>query len=212
VSEGEIVGVTSHSRNLADGCPAGERTRPAGTVLSVVPESLCGLLAEEDRLRAFAAVVLGAATPGQVALATGQSGRDVVRALSRLADGGLVTLEDGRYTARTEAFKDAVRSAAPAEPEEPLDPDQQRAAILRTFLRDGRLVQIPMARAKRRVVLEHIAAVFEPGIRYPEKDVNAILRAWYDDYVSVRRYLIDESLLSRENSVYWRSGGQVDVA
>jgi hypothetical protein len=189
----------------------GERTRDAGTVLSVVPESLCGLLAEEDRLRAFAAVVLGATTPGEVALATGQSGRDVVRALRRLVDGGLVTVADGRYSALTEAFKDAVRSAPPVEPEEPLDPDEQRAAILRTFLREGRLVQIPMARAKRRVVLEHIAAAFEPGVRYPERAVDAILRAWYDDYVSVRRYLIDECLLSRENNIYWRTGGQVDV-
>lgn len=178
----------------------------------MVPESLCGLLAEEDRLRTFAAVVLGAATAGEVARATGQSGRDVVRALSRLTDGGLVTVVDGRYSARTDAFKDAVRAAAPvAEPEEPLDPDQQRAAVLRTFLRDGRLVQLPMARAKRRIVLEHIAASFEPGIRYPERAVDAILRAWYDDYVSVRRYLIDECLLSRENNIYWRTGGHVDL-
>jgi hypothetical protein len=193
--------------------PGGRVNAPAGTVLSVVPESLCGLLAEEDRLRAFAAVVLGAATPGEVALATGASGRDVVRALRRLVDGGLVTVADGRYSARTEAFKDAYRSAAPvAESEEPLDPDQQRAAILRTFLRDGRLVQMPMARAKRRVVLEHIAAAFEPGVRYPERAVDAILRGWYDDYVSVRRYLIDECLLAREHNVYWRTGGYVDVA
>jgi hypothetical protein len=177
----------------------------------VLPETVCGLLAEEDRLRTFAALVLGAGTPNEVALATGQSGRDVVRALHRLVEGGLVVLVDGRYVARADVFKDAVRAAAPAEPDEPLDPDQERAAVLRTFLRDGRLLQVPVARSKRRVVLEHIASVFEPGVRYPERTVDAILRAWYDDYVTIRRYLIDECLLARERNVYWRTGGYVDV-
>jgi hypothetical protein len=179
----------------------------------VLPEALCGLLAEEDRLRAFAAVLLGASSPSEVALATGQSGREVVRALHRLVDGGLVVVVDGLYAARTEVFKDAVRAVAPpSEPEGTLDPDRERDVVLRTFLRDGRLVQIPAARGKRRVVLEHVAASFEPGVRYPERAVDAILRAWYDDYVSVRRYLIDECLLAREHNVYWRTGGYVDVS
>ena len=41
--------------------------------------------------------------------------------------------------------------------------------------------------------------------------VDAILRAWHDDYVSLRRYLIDEGLLSRDGGVYWRSGGPVEI-
>ena len=179
----------------------------------MLPEALCGLLAEEDRLRAFAALLLGAGSPSEVASATGQSGREVVRALRRLVDGGLVVVADGRYTARTEVFKDAVRAVAPpAEPDGPLDPDRERDVVLRTFLRDGRLVQIPVSRGKRRVVLEHIAASFEPGVRYPERAVDAILRAWYDDYVSIRRYLIDEYLLAREHNIYWRTGGYVEVS
>ena len=178
----------------------------------MLPDVLCGLLAEEDRLRAFAAVLLGAGSPSEVASATGQSGREVVRALHRLVDGGLVVVADGRYTARVEAFKEAVRAVAPpVEPEGPLDPDRERDVVLRTFLRDGRLVQLPASRGKRRVILEHIAASFEPGVRYPERAVDAILRAWYDDYVSIRRYLVDEYLLAREHNVYWRTGGYVDV-
>ncbi|MEV0203527.1 DUF2087 domain-containing protein [Nonomuraea sp. NPDC050691] len=37
------------------------------------------------------------------------------------------------------------------------------------------------------------------------------LRAFHDDYAALRRYLVDEGLLSREDNVYWRSGGPVDV-
>jgi hypothetical protein len=178
----------------------------------VRPELLCGLLAEEERLRVYAAVVLGASTPSEVAASSGLPARAVVSALRRLEQGGLVTIVDGRLVADTGAFKDAVREYSPETPDEPLDPDRQRAGVLRAFVRDGRLIQLPAARARRRVVLEHIADCFEPGVRYPERAVDAILRAWYDDYVTIRRHLIDEDLMARENGLYWRTGGYVDVA
>jgi hypothetical protein len=112
--------------------------------------------------------------------------------------------------ADTAAFKDAVRERAPAA-DEPLDPDRQRAAVLRAFLVDGKLTQIPAAHSKRRIVLEHIVTVFEPGAKYPERAVDAILRAWHPDHAALRRYLVDENLMARENGVYWRTGGYVDV-
>jgi hypothetical protein len=82
--------------------------------------------------------------------------------------------------------------------------------VLRTFIQDGRLRRIPAARGKRRVVLEHLAAAFEPGLKYPERQVDAVLRAWHHDHASLRRYLVDEDLLAREDGVYWRIGGPVD--
>lgn len=176
------------------------------------PEALCGLLAEPERLRVYAAVVLGADVPSSVADRTGLPARTVVAAIRRLQQGGLLTIVDGRLVAEIEAFKDSVREFAPPSAEaEPLDPDRQKAAVLRAFMAEGRLVQIPAARGKRLVVLEHLAACFEPGVKYPEKAVDAILRAWHPDYASLRRYLIDEGMLARENAIYWRTGGPVDV-
>jgi hypothetical protein len=176
------------------------------------PDALCGLLAEPDRLAVFAAVVLGARTPGAVAAATGLAGREVVVALRRLEQGGLLAAAEDGLVAHVTAFKEAVREYGPPPPaDEPLDSDRGRAAVLRTFLRDGRIIQLPAARSKRRVLLEHIVAVFEPGVRYPERQVDAILRAWHDDYASLRRYLIDEGLMARESGVYWRTGGYVEV-
>jgi hypothetical protein len=93
----------------------------------------------------------------------------------------------------------------------PLDPDTERDQVLRAFITDGRLAQIPTSRRKRRVVLEHLAACFEPGVRYPERAVNAVLRAWHPDYASLRRHLVDEDLLGRENGIYWRTGGPVEL-
>ena len=159
----------------------------------------------------YSAVVLGAGTPSEVAAASGLPARVVVTALHRLEQGGLVDVVDGRLVPDTDAFKDAVREYSPEASDEPLDPDRERAAVLRAFVRDGRLVQMPVARAKRRVVLEHIAACFEPGVRYPERAIDSVLRAWHDDYVTIRRYLIDEDLLARDHGLYWRTGGYVDV-
>ncbi|TDE35125.1 DUF2087 domain-containing protein [Nonomuraea mesophila] len=154
-----------------------------------------GLLAQDDTLRAFAALVLG--LPGDRSPKT----------LHKLATGGLATRdEDGKWQATPERFRELLR--AHAAPAEELDPEER---VLRTFLVDGRLTTTTMRRDKRLVVLRYIAGVFEPGVRYPEKDVNVALRAFHDDHAALRRYLVDEGLLSREGNVYWRSGGPVDV-
>lgn len=90
--------------------------------------------------------------------------------------------------------------------------EQRRQRVLRAFLDDrGALRSIPARRGKRLVVLEHIVTVFEIGVRYPERDVNAMLRAFHPDVAALRRYLVDEGYLDREPGTYWRCGGPVDV-
>jgi hypothetical protein len=84
--------------------------------------------------------------------------------------------------------------------------------VLRNFLTaDGRLHTIPSKRAKRLVVLDHIAQSFEPGRTYQEREVNAIIERFHPDYAALRRYLVDDQFLTREDNVYWRSGGTFDV-
>jgi hypothetical protein len=86
---------------------------------------------------------------------------------------------------------------------------------LRAFLSDGRLLRLPARWARRRAVLEQVVQSFEPGRRFSEKEVDVVLRAWCadgaTDHVTLRRYLVDEGLLSREHGTYWRSGGWLDV-
>jgi hypothetical protein len=83
--------------------------------------------------------------------------------------------------------------------------------VLRRFLVDGRLVAIPAQRGKRLVVLDFLAGLFEPGVRYREAEVNQALRAYHPDYAALRRYLVDEGFMRRDQGVYWRTGGTVDV-
>lgn len=84
-----------------------------------------------------------------------------------------------------------------------------RDVRLRVFLRDGRIDAMPAKQSRRRQLLAEVAQVFEPGVRYPERQVNDVLGAMYPDYAALRRYLVDEEFLDRDRGEYWRIGGPV---
>lgn len=90
--------------------------------------------------------------------------------------------------------------------------DDHDRRVLGNFLTDDdRLHTIPTKQAKLLVVLDHLAQSFEPGQRYAEKEVNLILERYHPDYAALRRYLVENLFLTREEGVYWRSGGSFDV-
>ncbi|MGY2002433.1 DUF2087 domain-containing protein [Blastococcus sp. SYSU DS1024] len=174
--------------------------------------TIAGLLADPVRLKVVAALALGATTIEEVAAASGLSLKEVALAARRLARAGLVDRDGHVLALHTERFGTAARAAAEAAPApEPLSDDPAVDAVLSAFVRDGRLVSIPAQHSKRLVVLDHLVRVFEPGVRYPEREVNALLAVWHPDVAALRRYLVDEGLLSRDAGVYWRSGGYVEV-
>jgi hypothetical protein len=77
---------------------------------------------------------------------------------------------------------------------------EQREAVLRTFLTpEGRLRRLPAKLTKRLIV--------RPGLRYPEAEVNDLLRPVLDDVATLRRQLVDEGFCDRQHSHYWRTGG-----
>lgn len=176
------------------------------------PATILGMLADEARLRAFAAVVLGARTAADAADSAGLSPKAAAKALERLAAAGLV-VDDNGLVAAIEPF----RAAARERPQSQVDPTQfgatpEQADVLRNFLtEDGRLTRIPAGRAKRRVVLDFIAQQFEPGRVYPERDVNFALGKIHADYAALRRYLVDEEFLERRDNFYWRAGGSFEI-
>lgn len=89
--------------------------------------------------------------------------------------------------------------------------DAVTAAVFRAFFARGRLQAVPVKRSKRLVVLDHLARAFEPGVQYPESEVNARLQAFHPDYAMLRRYLVDEGFMTRADGIYWRTGGSVDL-
>ena len=85
-------------------------------------------------------------------------------------------------------------------------------AVLRRFFdADGRLITLPAKQSRQLAVYDLIAQRFVPGVRYTEIEVNRELMSIYDDYVTLRRGLIDFGLMDRANGQYWRSGGSVPI-
>ena len=193
--------------------------------------ALCGLLATPERLRAVAALALGAETIADVSGATGLDTRKAAQAQARLQTGGLVEQSaDGTWRLRTEVF--AAAAAEPAQPgsDEAVQygtDDREAVKVLRTFMPGGRLTSFPASHSKRRIILDHVARAFEPGRDYSEREVDTLLRVFCEpggpggratrgggapaDYVTMRRYLVDDGFLSRKDGRYWRSGGTVDL-
>jgi hypothetical protein len=84
-----------------------------------------------------------------------------------------------------------------------------RDVKLGVFLRDGRIDAMPAKWSRRLLLLNEVAQAFEPGVRYPESEVNRVLGAMFSDYATLRRYLVDEQLMARADGEYWRIGGPV---
>ena len=186
----------------------------AAADLSLSATALAGLLADDDRRAVAAALILGAASLERVMAATGLDVPRAGKALTRLIAAGLVERGgDGTLHLLGSAFGMAARAAATSAAVD-LDPVPDNVAaedakVLRTFVRDGRLVSIPTVRSKRVVVLDRLAQEFEPGRRYAEATVNRVLARWHPDTAALRRYLVDEGFLDREGGQYWRTGGSV---
>ena len=71
-------------------------------------------------------------------------------------------------------------------------------------LPDGHLKTIPAQRKKLEAILRYVSQSFEPGLGYPERQVNDILARFHEDVATLRRELVGYHLLRREKGVYWR--------
>jgi hypothetical protein len=80
----------------------------------------------------------------------------------------------------------------------------ERAATLKRFMKDGKLVGMPVQVKRQQYILEEVARTFEPGIRYTEREVDAILKPIFDDHCTLRRSLVDFKYLHRAGGVYWK--------
>lgn len=78
-----------------------------------------------------------------------------------------------------------------------------KVKVIETFFKNGKLIQIPKQHKKRWIVLEKFVALFSKDITYTEKEVDMEILKFYDDYCTIRRYLVDENILCRKNGEYW---------
>ena len=161
------------------------------------------------RLHALGMAAAGPVSVDEIAEAMDVPRRDALEAIGTLRSVGLID-QEGRLVI------DVLREVGAGLPTAPdADPamfagtwSDEEIAILKTFFAGSRLVEIPANRTKRLVVLERLAQEFEPGVRYDEREVSFRLQLFHADYASLRRYLVDEGLLTRVGGEYWRTGGR----
>lgn len=141
------------------------------------------------------------------------SDKDVDRHLTQLKKLGLLLVEEDGYLLDRKAFETLSRDVladqkpvvlAHSNDEDADDFDRQ---VIRNYsYPDGRLKEIPTQEKKLLPVLRHVAEAFKPGMRYSEKEVNERLAFYHADYASLRRYLVDKKMISRDANgrQYWR--------
>lgn len=172
-------------------------------------------LAVPERLRVAGAIAAGPRTAAAVAQSLDLPIRAVASHLAVLVNAGFARQEDGSRSARYVWDEARIRALA-AHLDSPrvralAGATDERSRVLASFVRDGRLVQFPTGETRKQVVLDYIADRFDSGRTYTEREVNDILKAFADDYTTIRRALVDRQYLNRHQGVYWIGEGRRPV-
>lgn len=82
---------------------------------------------------------------------------------------------------------------------------EESEKVVKKCFKDGRLINFPRKEKQKLVVLRQITNQIDPEQTYSEKALNEILKSIYEDFVTIRRYLIEYGFLDRkpDGSAYW---------
>lgn len=167
-------------------------------------------LADKSRLQILKSLAIEDMYVERLAERLGITASTVSFHLKKLAEAGAVSSHKSQYymmySLRRDIFDTTILKIIQAESDE-ADLQAQRDAdyrrrVIDAFFAYGRLKSIPTQRKKERIVLEEIAKSFAPGRTYTEPEVNEIIGRFHDDFCTIRRDMIGEKLMSRENGNY----------
>lgn len=74
---------------------------------------------------------------------------------------------------------------------------EEEKQILDNYIKDGKLTVFPPKQKRKLIILRYLASLFQPGKVYTEKEVNEVIHPVYDDYVTLRRYLVEYGFMDR---------------
>lgn len=209
--EGAVLtgAVWNHATRWPEGFTPPQEEHAAETIEALA--SQLKALGDPTRLRLLALVLREHQTGEELAATLGLTEATISHHLARLREAGLTQIRAEGTQRVHAALPDAVRALGDGlverlttlvGAEQPTDRFVQK--VLEAFFENGRLKTIPARQKKQRIVLERLVAEFTPGVRYPESEVNAVLRAFHEDVATLRRLFIAERLMARENAIYWR--------
>ena len=134
--------------------------------------------------------------------------------MKKLAEAGVVSSYKQQYytfyTLHREVFDTPIMDIIVGASEEAAVQDEREAdyrkRVIESFFEYGKLKSIPVQRKKERIILEEIAKAFEAGRVYTEREVNIIIADFHDDFCTIRRDMISEKIMAREDGKYWLVG------
>jgi hypothetical protein len=90
------------------------------------------------------------------------------------------------------------------EEEHTLEQNQKlKVSVLNNFFtKEGKLKHPPAQFKKKLIALEHIVSGLEMGKKYTEKEINAYIKEFHDDYATIRREFIMHQYMYRQNEIY----------
>ena len=170
-------------------------------------------LADAKRLQIVGFLAQKEATGEELAAVLHLHPATISHHMSRLREAGLVEARAESYYSVYRLRMDVIQSLAKqlfstaglASVAADLDADAYDKKILDDFMSSsGRLKTIPAQRKKRSVILRHIVQDLETGHRYSERRLNNVLKRYHQDAAFLRREMIAERLLARDDGEYWR--------
>lgn len=169
------------------------------------------VLADESRLKILGTLANRSCSVEELSEILKLKPPTVSHHLSKLKALGLVDMRvEGNshvYWLDAEALRGLSKELLTAEKMAALVPesdDLYGQKVLKDFMDGERLKEIPASRKKREVVLRWLVERFEPDTRYPEAQVNEIIKRHHPDFATLRREFICHQLMQREHGVYWR--------
>jgi predicted transcriptional regulator len=171
-------------------------------------------LADENRLKIIGLLAQQPYTVEKLAETLDLGVSTTSHHLSRLSKAGLVSARtDGHYyiySLQTDTLKTMAQHLLHDEelPRLSGSEDAYDRKVLASFTdNEGRITAFPAQEKKLLALLRYALKAFQPGVRYPEKQVNEILLRYSDDTAMLRRSLVEYHLMEREGGggEYWRS-------
>lgn len=169
-------------------------------------------LADKSRLQILKSLVHEDMYVERLAERLGLTAATISFHLKKLEDAGVVTsYKDQYYTMYSlcqNVFMtniiDIIKEESDEAEEQKKRDEIYRNKVIAAFFEYGKLKSIPSQRKKERICLEEIAKAFEIGKKYDEKEVNAKIEDFFDDYCTIRRDMISEGIMEREGTEYIR--------
>ncbi|WP_425448909.1 DUF2087 domain-containing protein [Dethiothermospora halolimnae] len=104
-----------------------------------------------------------------------------------------------------EDFVDIHKGATMVDDRYAITEEERRKVLKNYFNKDGKLDILPSKEKKKIIILKNIVENFNNNKKYTEKEINIILKRIYEDYVTIRRYLIQYGFMKRTKDCkyYW---------